>query len=199
MVTTWSIGETKPFLVLLRVKRSSNLKACEVYNGRFAPRLFLDSSACCLCVNDRKYRDLKIKYETSMNSSSSATLEGKFIPVRNGARPSPNPKNALCYPIQPVPNPQWNNRRTRNQTHRRLNYRRPADWILRPGKRQCMCFPGARINDMIAARDDVMTGSDDNNLFILHTGTNDVKANRSEELMEKYNRLIQDTRKSQSS
>ncbi len=33
--------------------------------------------------------------------------------------------------------------------------------------------------------------SDDNTFFILHISTNDVKTNRSEELMDKYKRLIQ--------
>ncbi len=36
-----------------------------------------------------------------------------------------------------------------------------------------------------------MTASDDNTLLILQTGTNDMKASRSEELMEKYKRMIQ--------
>ncbi len=59
------------------------------------------------------------------------------------------------------------------------------------GKRKRMCVPGARINDITAARDDVATGSDENSLLVIHIGTNDVKASRSEELMEKYKRLIQ--------
>ncbi len=53
------------------------------------------------------------------------------------------------------------------------------------------CFPGAKINGIIAARDDVTTGSDENSLLVIHIGTNDVKANRSKELMEKYKRMIQ--------
>ncbi len=53
-----------------------------------------------------------------------------------------------------------------------------------------MCVPGAGVNGIIATRDSVTTGSDDNTLFILPIGTDDVKANRSEELMEKYKRLI---------
>ncbi len=58
------------------------------------------------------------------------------------------------------------------------------------GKRKCMRFPGATVND-ITARDDVLAWSDDNTLLILHIGKNDIKASRSEELMEKYKRLIQ--------
>ncbi len=55
------------------------------------------------------------------------------------------------------------------------------------GKRKRMCFPGAKINDIIAARDYVTTRSDEISLLGIHVGTNDVKASRSEELMEKYN------------
>ncbi len=44
-----------------------------------------------------------------------------------------------------------------------------------------------------------MTGSDDNTLFILYIGTNDVKTNRSEELMDKYKRLIQQYKEKSSS
>ncbi len=52
-------------------------------------------------------------------------------------------------------------------------------------------FPWYSVDAITAAHDDVMTGSDQNSLFVIHVGTNDVKANRSEELMEKYRRLIQ--------
>ena len=57
-------------------------------------------------------------------------------------------------------------------------------------KRKRLCFPGIGVDGIIAARDDVVTESNENSLFIIHVGTNDVKANRSEEMMEKYCRLI---------
>ncbi len=162
-------------------------------------------------------RDLKIKYvnlkeqqdslkefvsanivELPINSSaysSSATPKGNFMPVRNGARP-PTPQNAWYYSLQPVRNSQWYRWGTkRNQTHRRLDDRRPADWILRPyaspGKRKRMCFPGAIVNDTFAARNEVATGSQDDTSLILHIGTHDVKSSLSEELLEKYKRLLQ--------
>ncbi len=58
------------------------------------------------------------------------------------------------------------------------------------GKSNRMRLNGARVNDIIAARNDATTGSHYNTLLILHIGTNDVKASRSEELIEKYKRLI---------
>ncbi len=194
----------------------STLRTCEVCDGRFAPQCFLDNSACRFCVNERKYQELKIKYDSlneqhkslkefvaanivelpnsSSASSSGATPEGNFIPVRNGARPSPLKMLGVTT---------FNRYQILSQTiEEEHETRLIGDSMIggqltefcghaSHGKRKWMCFPGARVNDIVAAHDDVMTGSDDNTLFILHVGTNDIKASRSEELMEKYTRLIQ--------
>ncbi len=68
---------------------------------------------------------------------------------------------------------------------------------MRPGDtaKDSECFPGAKINDIIAARDDVTTGFDENSLLVIHIGTNDVKASLSEELMKKYKSMIQHYKK----
>ena len=60
-----------------------------------------------------------------------------------------------------------------------------------PHKRRLFCIPGAGIDDVVAAVDQVSTDTADNALFILHAGTNDIRTTRSEELLEKYRRLIQ--------
>ena len=195
----------------------STLRPCEVCNESFAPKFFLGSSACRFCVIERQYRDLKIKHDnlneqhealkefvaanivespsSSSASSSSATREDNFMPVRNGARPSPPPK---MLGVTTFNRYQILSETIEDEHETRLI----GDSMIRGqltefcgrashGKRKRMCFPGARVNDIIAACDDVTTGSDENTLLILHIGTNDVKASRSEELMEKYKRLIQ--------
>ena len=59
------------------------------------------------------------------------------------------------------------------------------------GRRKRFCYPGARLDDITAICDDVTREADCNTLYVLHVGTNDVKSTRSEELLEKYRRLIQ--------
>ena len=60
-----------------------------------------------------------------------------------------------------------------------------------PHKRRLFCIPGASVDDVIAAVDQVSTDTADNTLFVLHAGTNDIRTTRSEELLNKYRRLIQ--------
>ena len=57
--------------------------------------------------------------------------------------------------------------------------------------RKRLCMPGGRLDDITASCDEATRGSDDNTLFIIHAGTNDVQNTRSEELLEKYKRMIQ--------
>ena len=56
--------------------------------------------------------------------------------------------------------------------------------------RKRLCMPGGRLDDITAVCDEATTGSANNTLFIIHAGTNDVLHTRSEELMEKYKRMI---------
>lgn len=62
-------------------------------------------------------------------------------------------------------------------------------------KRKRMCFPGIEVDGITAARHDVVTDWDQNSLFVIHAGTNDIKPDRTEELTEKYRRLIQQFKK----
>ena len=57
--------------------------------------------------------------------------------------------------------------------------------------RKRLCMPGGRLDDITAACDEAASGAESNALFIIHAGTNDVEYTRSEELMEKYRRMIQ--------
>ena len=57
--------------------------------------------------------------------------------------------------------------------------------------RKRLCMPGGRLDDITAACDEAASGAESNALFVIHAGTNDVEYTRSEELMEKYRRMIQ--------
>ena len=58
------------------------------------------------------------------------------------------------------------------------------------GRRKLFCYPGARLDDITAVCDDVTSDSESSTLYVLHAGTNDVCSTRSEELLEKYRRMI---------
>ena len=60
-----------------------------------------------------------------------------------------------------------------------------------PGKRKRFCIPGARLNDITAARDDVTQDGDRNTLYIIHAGTNDIQYSNPDELLAKYKLMIQ--------
>ena len=49
-----------------------------------------------------------------------------------------------------------------------------------------LCYLGNRLNDIITVCGDVTSEANANTFFIIHAGTNYVKANRLEELLEKY-------------
>ena len=57
-------------------------------------------------------------------------------------------------------------------------------------RRKRFCYPGAKLDDITAACDDVTKDANRNTLLIVHAGTNDVQSTRSEELLEKYRRMI---------
>ena len=59
-----------------------------------------------------------------------------------------------------------------------------------PTKRKRFCIPGASVDDVAEAVDTVVEGVPANGIVIIHAGTNDLVRTRSEELMEKYRRMI---------
>merc|ERR1711911_155351 len=58
-------------------------------------------------------------------------------------------------------------------------------------KRRMFCLPGAGVDDVTDVLDQVSEEATAESLFVIHTGTNDVLKTRSEELLNKYRRLIQ--------
>ena len=58
------------------------------------------------------------------------------------------------------------------------------------GRRKRYCYKGARVDDITAVCDAVTKKSDANTVIMIHVGTNDVESTRSEELLEKYRRMI---------
>lgn len=59
-----------------------------------------------------------------------------------------------------------------------------------PRRRRNYCYPGAGVDDIAAALKEISPHATNDSLFVIHTGTNDVSHVRSEELLEKYRRLI---------
>ena len=51
-------------------------------------------------------------------------------------------------------------------------------------------MPGGRLDDITAACEEATANTNNDTLFLLHAGTNDVLHTRSEELMEKYKRML---------
>ena len=58
-------------------------------------------------------------------------------------------------------------------------------------RRRLFCMPGAGIDDVTNMMDQVSEEASAESLFVIHTGTNDVRKTRSEELLDKYRKLIQ--------
>ena len=63
-----------------------------------------------------------------------------------------------------------------------------------PNNRKRYCIPGARLDDITDVSGEVTSDADDNTLFIIHAGTNDVSSTRPEELLEKYRKMIRQYR-----
>ena len=59
-----------------------------------------------------------------------------------------------------------------------------------PNHRKRFCIPGAGVNDVSEALEDVTKDTPNNSLVVLHVGTNDVVRTRSEELMQRYRQMI---------
>ena len=58
-------------------------------------------------------------------------------------------------------------------------------------RRRLYCMPGAGIDDVTDMMDKVSEEATADTLFVIHAGTNDVRKTRSEELLDKYRKLIQ--------
>ena len=56
--------------------------------------------------------------------------------------------------------------------------------------RKRLCMPGGRLDDFTEACNEATNGSNNDTFLIVHAGTNDVQSTRSEELMEKYKKMI---------
>ena len=120
-----------------------------------------------------------------------------FTTVRNGARPTQRTKEML------IPTTFNRFQVLGDSIEEDFETRLVGDSMIRGqlvefcgrasnNKRKRFCFPGARLDDVTAACDDVTAGADNNTLYILHAGTNDVTSTRSEELLQKYRRMIQE-------
>ena len=166
-----------------------------------------------------KYRDLEMKFETLQDfvtanvgvappslvestpsrttppqDHSSASQDDGFHRVRNGAKPRPARK--LQTPTT------FNRFQVLGETMEDdFETLLVGDSMVRGqlvefcgrssnSRRKRFCYPGAGLDDVTAVCDEVTTDADQNTLLIVHAGTNDVQTTRSEELLEKYRRMI---------
>jgi len=160
---------------------------------------------------------INAEYSTSQGPLPASQDEG-FQPVRNGARPRNSPKQ-LITPItfnrfqvladhaesesEVHPHAASNQCQVlANPIEDDFETRLIGDSMVRGqlvefcgrsknGRRRRYCYPGAGLNDITAVCNDVTQDTDRNTLYIIHAGTNDVLRTRSEELLEKYRRMIQ--------
>ena len=58
-------------------------------------------------------------------------------------------------------------------------------------KRMRVCFPGARVNDIVDRIDSEFVNTNADATVIVHVGTNDIGYKRSEELIKRYRELIE--------
>ena len=60
-----------------------------------------------------------------------------------------------------------------------------------PRSRKRFCIPGGGVDDIVAAIDEVTMSAPTRTTYVIHVGSNDVQHTRSEDLMEKYRKMIQ--------
>ena len=139
---------------------------------------------------------------TSQNDSLAAThaplpasQEEEFQPVRNGAKPMQSVRRMETLTT-------FNRFQVLGKAlEEDFETRLVGDSMIRGqlvefcgrssnSRRKRFCYPGARLDDVTAVCEDVTRDADPNALYIIHAGTNDVKTTRSEELLEKYRRMI---------
>ena len=135
--------------------------------------------------------------QTSNNPSRSPNQipnsSSNFLPVRNGTKRKPE------MPITPVT--------TRNSFGALADLvEEPEESIIigdslvrnqleefcgrAPKSRKRYCFPGAKIDDITTALEEIASNEKEDSVYVVHLGTNDVKTTKSEELLDKYKRLI---------
>ena len=117
-----------------------------------------------------------------------------FQPVRNGAR--------VVTRRTAIPVTTYNRFQILTETEEDPSeVRMVGDSIIRgqlvefcgraPRSRKRFCIPGAGLDDVSEALDDVTNNMSNNALVVIHAGTNDVVRTRSEDLLERYKAMIQ--------
>ena len=129
-----------------------------------------------------------------MNSQPASQDDG-FQPVKNGAKSLRTPKlmERLTYSnrFQVLGNLKDDEFETRLVGDSMIKFQlREFCGRSATGRRIRYCYKGARVDDITAVCDTVTKKSDANTVIMIHVGTNDVESTRSEELLEKYRRMI---------
>ena len=143
-------------------------------------------------------RDAAVPARAAILDNNNASLpQGTFLPVRHGCRhttrrvlPVLTVSNKFQILAEPVTEPHES--------------RLVGDSIIRqqhvefcsraPSSRKRFCIPGAGLDDVMSAVEEVTAGANNNTLYVFHAGTNDISRTRSEALLEKYRTLIRQYR-----
>ena len=138
--------------------------------------------------NSNSNRNSSLTYSEAVQSN----MSNEFISVKNGAKPKAKPiiniKTYNSFSILGCDN--------LDEPEVRL----AGDSIVRgqleefcgrnPKRRKLYCIPGAKVDDVIGNSSEIMEYGNDKTTYILHVGTNEIHSTRSEELLDKYRKLI---------
>ena len=152
---------------------------------------FVSSNIGCSSPSDNTSATSAVTADTATTRA-----EAPFTDVKNGFRSPPFTKKKFL-PISTFNRYQVLSEEEEDALETRL----VGDSLVRPllsefvgrarGSRKRLCMPGGCLDDITAACNEASSGAENNALFVIHAGTNDVEDTRSEELMEKYRRMIQ--------
>lgn len=128
----------------------------------------------------------------ALESASASSTSNSFIPVTNGVQVKPKmimpvmTQNSFGPLVDLVDEPEDSIIVGDSMVRHQLE-----EFCGRaPKRRKRYCYPGAKIDDITNALEDITEKEKQDSLYIVHVGTNDVRNTNSEELLEKYKRMI---------
>ena len=123
--------------------------------------------------------------------------QSTFLPVRNGCKPATRrvlPVISVSNKFQILTEPVSEPHETRLVGDSIIRQQHVEFCSRAPSSRKRFCIPGAGLDDIMGAAEQVTAGANNNTLYVFHAGTNDISRTRSEALLEKYRTLIRQYR-----
>ena len=187
--------EAKERIDLLERKMAAKDDEIKTLREFITANIAVGSSSGVATLEQRSYRDVAATpAEAPVPASSNDRVTEGFQVVRNNVRPKV--RNVL----EPVVCHNRFKILTDNADEEEEEVRLVGDSIINgqlhefcaraPKSRKRFCIPGGGLDDVDAALEQVANLAPPNTTYVVHIGTNDVVRTRSEELMEKYKKLI---------